>query len=73
MGAGERQSSGTCKYCFQYLIPAYQLPVYPMIAQLWQFTSTLTSIIISAFARAEYNKYVDHVKPSKAFEKSDVR
>ena len=64
MGAGETQSSGACKCCFQYLIPVYQLPVYPMIGQLWQLTSTLTSIIIFGFACAEYNKYVVHVKPS---------
>ena len=46
MGAGETQSSGAYKWSFQYLIPVYQLLVYPMICQLWQFTSTLTSIII---------------------------
>ena len=64
MRAGETQSSGAYKWSFQYLIPVYQLLVYPMIGQLWQFTSTLTSIIIFGFAGAEYNKYVVHVKPS---------
>ena len=37
MGAGERQISGACKHCFQYLIPVYQLQVYLMIGQLWEF------------------------------------
>lgn len=37
IGAGERQISGACKRCFQYLIPVYQLQVYPMIGQLWEF------------------------------------
>ena len=41
-----RDSSGACEHCFQYLIPVYQLPVYPMIGQsLWQFSLTPTSII----------------------------
>jgi len=45
-GSGERQSGGACKHCFQYLIPVYRLPVYPMIGQsLWQFSLSLTSII----------------------------
>ena len=70
MRAGETQSSETCKCCFQYLIPVYQLPVYPMIGQLWQFTSKLMSTIGFDFARAEYNKYVDHVKPSSACKES---
>ena len=35
-------SSEACKHCFQYLIPVYQLRIYPMIYQLRQFTSTLT-------------------------------
>ena len=32
-GAGGSRSSGACKNCFQYLIPVYQLLVYPMIGQ----------------------------------------
>ena len=32
-GVGERRSSGAFKYCFQYLIPVYQLLVYRMIGQ----------------------------------------
>ena len=32
-GSGERQGGGACEHCFQYLIPVYQLPVYPMIGQ----------------------------------------
>ena len=64
MGAGETQSSGAYKWSFQYVILVYQLLVYPMIGQLWQLTSTLTSIIIFDFARAEFKKYVVHVKPS---------
>ena len=34
IGAGERQSSGACKDCFQYLIPVYELLVNPMIGKL---------------------------------------
>lgn len=37
MGAGERQISGACKHCFQYLIPVYQLQEYTMIGQLSEF------------------------------------
>lgn len=40
MGTGERRISETCKQCFQYFIPVYQFLVYPMIGQLWLFTST---------------------------------
>ena len=39
-GAGERWMGGACKHGFQYLIPAYQLLVYPMIGRFWQLTST---------------------------------
>ena len=34
VGAGEKGSSGACENCFQFLIPVYQLLVYPMIGQL---------------------------------------
>ena len=70
MGTGETQSSGAYKWSVQYLILVYQLLVYPMIGQLWQFTSKLMSTIGFGFARAEYNKYVDHVKPSSACKES---
>ena len=33
MGAGETQSGGAYKWSVQYLIPVYQLLVYPMIGQ----------------------------------------
>ena len=44
LGAGERQGSGACRHCFQYLITVYQLLVYPVIGQFRQLTSTLTLI-----------------------------
>ena len=28
---GERECGGACKHCFKYLIPMYQLLVYPLI------------------------------------------
>ena len=28
---GERECGGACKHCFKYLIPIYQLLVYPLI------------------------------------------
>ena len=42
--AGERREIRIRKHCFQYLIPEYQLLVYTMIGQFWQFTSIFTSI-----------------------------
>ena len=41
-GFGERRESGACKHCFQYIFPVYQLLVYPVIGQFWQFTSTMS-------------------------------
>ena len=47
VGPRRRRSSGTCiSIIFNTSIPpVYLLLVYPVIGQLWQFTSTLTSII----------------------------
>ena len=42
-GAGGSRSSGACKNCFQYLIPVYQLLVYPMIGQQNVTKNTVTT------------------------------
>ena len=34
---------GACKNCFQYITPVYQLLVYPVIGQFWQFRSTMST------------------------------
>ena len=39
----ERWAIGACKNCFQYIIPVYQLLVHPVIAQFWQFMSTMST------------------------------
>ena len=56
---GERWNSGACKYRFQYLIPVYQLLVYPTIGQFARDSIFQHLHESFGFAHAESNKHVD--------------
>ena len=69
LGAGQRQGSGACKHCFQYLITVYQLLVYPVIGQFRQLTSTLTLITWVHVCRVRPTWWVWKKKKRKKREK----
>ena len=60
-GLGSRRGGRACKHLFNFFIPVYQLLVYPLIGQFWQFTSTLRHYFDS---RAEHERKRSTLSPS---------
>ena len=60
VGVGERRCNRTCKHRFQFIFPVNQS--YDWLIVTVHFNTYLSQSF--GFARTEYNKPVEHVKPS---------
>ena len=66
----EREVGGACKHCFKYLIPVYQLLVYPLIGL---FLTVYFNTSIIHLASLALNKHREQISRARGFSESNSR